>query len=93
MRKNELPQLSKASREAVLAVVDTFHRLGLPHLAGIIYPVCHPEWPVTEQDALERCGTVRMLLKSKPMVLAQVEGPLAHAEARLHQDVPHRRVA
>ena len=90
---NETYRLSKPARDGVTAAVDALHKLGLPHLAGVIYPVCHPEWPSSEQDALERLETLRYLLKAKPVVLAQVDPLLLTAEARLRYDILQQEVA
>ena len=89
---DETFRLTQEARDGVTAVVDALHSLKLPHLAGIVYPVCHPEFPACEQDALTRLETLRFMLKTKPHVMAQVDPLMNRAESILRYDV-QRKVA
>ena len=76
---DELSRISPESRLAIVDVVNKLHGLGLPHLAGIVYPITHPEWPSDEPSALTCLETLSILLGAKPHVLAQINPLLAHA--------------
>lgn len=90
---DETTRLSPAARDGVQAAVDALHRLQLPFLAGHLFPVIHPEWPASEEDAMTRIDTVRILLKGKPLVARTVNIYLDAAEARLREDDETEQVA
>lgn len=90
---DETYRLSPAARDGVAAAVDALHRLQLPFLAGHLHPVIHPEWPASEEDAMTRIDTVRVLLRNKPLVLRTMNIYLDAAVQRLKADAKKEQVA
>jgi hypothetical protein len=76
-------RLSDSARNSLVALVDELHILNLPHLAGIIYPVTHPEFPSSDDCALTRLGTLCMLLKSQPKTFKLIEHLVSAANSQL----------
>lgn len=94
LKTDETTRLTAPARSAVLKAVELLNQLGMPGLAQHLHPVTNELIPASERDALLRIGTLRLMLKAKPMVMTRLEPVLREAEQVLKaSEAGHRRTA